>query len=483
MRTTRRPRTLRLRSVFGTFLLVTIPVGVVFLGLSSFRAGPAPTLTLEANPQALGPTTRVAATAEAGGRGLALLRLSVAQGATVRELARKSLVPRPAWACWGPRETRAVFDLQLPPDALAGLAEGEATLRLTADRAPAWLLAPGPAEKEIALPLRLRPPSLERVSTENAAAQGGAGVVVYRVGAAAARDGVSAGDWWFPGHPLPGGAEGDRFALFGIPFDLKEPAAVRLVAEDDVGNRSEAAFLDRFTPKPFATDTIPVHDAFLAKVVPEILAHSPEMKADTDPVQTFLAINRDLRRSNAETLTRLARSSAPKFLWNRRFESLPRGKVMSAFADRRAYVYAGRQVDQQTHLGFDLAATRNTPVPAANDGVVVLARYFGIYGNAVVVDHGYGLMSLYAHLASTDVAQGQSVARGDVLGRTGATGLAGGDHLHFTILIQGLPVNPTEWWDAHWIRDHMARPLGPAFPFAEPDDGPSRKRVRANKKR
>jgi murein DD-endopeptidase MepM/ murein hydrolase activator NlpD len=140
---------------------------------------------------------------------------------------------------------------------------------------------------------------------------------------------------------------------------------------------------------------------------------------------------------------------------------------MSAFADRRTYVYSGREVDQQTHLGFDLAATRATPVPAGNDGKVALAGYFGIYGNTVVLDHGYGLMSLYAHLSQIDVAKGQSVARGDVLGRTGATGLAGGDHLHFTLLIQGLPVNPNEWWDPHWIRDHVAGPLGGAFNFTE----------------
>ena len=478
MRATRRPRTLRLRSIIGALLLVALPLAAVVLGLSSFRAGPEPTLALEARPLALGPRTRVVATAEAGGRGLAGLQVSLVQGRTVRELARKALAPRPAWAFWGPRQTRAEFEFELGRDALAGFEEGVATLRLTAFRAPAWLRAPGPAQKEVSLPLRLRPPSLERLSTQNAATQGGAGVVVYRVGAKASRDGVSAGEWWFPGYPLPEGGERDRFALFGIPFDLADPAAVRLVVEDDVGNRNQAAFLDRFSPKPFATDTIPIQDAFLAKVVPEILAETPEVKTDADPLRTFLAINRGLRQANAETLKELAGSSAPRFLWSRRFESLPRSKVTSAFADRRSYTYEGRAVDQQTHLGFDLAVTRNTPVPSANDGVVVLARYLGIYGNAVVVDHGYGIMSLYAHLASTDVAQGQSVARGDILGRTGATGLAGGDHLHFTILVQGLPVNPTEWWDANWIRDYLAHPLGPALPFAEPEEGPPRRAVR-----
>jgi murein DD-endopeptidase MepM/ murein hydrolase activator NlpD len=100
-----------------------------------------------------------------------------------------------------------------------------------------------------------------------------------------------------------------------------------------------------------------------------------------------------------------------------------------------------------------------TPVPAANRGVVRLARYFGIYGNTVVIDHGLGLMSLSAHLSSIEVTEGQSVERGERIGRTGATGLAGGDHLHFTALVHGMPVNPIEWWDPKWIRDRITSKL------------------------
>ena len=91
--------------------------------------------------------------------------------------------------------------------------------------------------------------------------------------------------------------------------------------------------------------------------------------------------------------------------------------------------------------------------------VVVFAGYLGIFGNAVVIDHGYGLMSLYAHLSATEVKNGQDVARGDPVGRTGSTGLAGGDHLHFTMLVGGRMVNPVEWWDAHWIADRVERKL------------------------
>ena len=138
---------------------------------------------------------------------------------------------------------------------------------------------------------------------------------------------------------------------------------------------------------------------------------------------------------------------------------------MSAFADHRTYVYEGREVDRQDHLGFDLASTQRAEIEAANDGNVVLARYFGIYGNTVVIDHGHGLMSLYGHMSQIDVEQGRPVQRGDVLGRSGQTGLAGGDHVHFTMLLHGLPVNPREWWDGHWIHDRLELKLGDALPF------------------
>jgi murein DD-endopeptidase MepM/ murein hydrolase activator NlpD len=140
-------------------------------------------------------------------------------------------------------------------------------------------------------------------------------------------------------------------------------------------------------------------------------------------------------------------------------------KVMSDFADRRNYVFEGKVVDQQDHLGYDLASTSLAEIQAANDGIVLLARYFGIYGNTVVIDHGYGLLTLYGHLSSIVVEEGQDVVRGEVIGRSGATGLAGGDHLHFTVLLQGLPVNSAEWWDGHWIHDRLKLKLGDAMPY------------------
>jgi murein DD-endopeptidase MepM/ murein hydrolase activator NlpD len=257
-----------------------------------------------------------------------------------------------------------------------------------------------------------------------------------------------------------------HFSLFAVPYDMNAPD-LRIVAADAAENEAELKFVDQFTPRKFKEDTVELTDAFLGKVVPEIMAQTPEVQDRGSLVDNYLSINKDLRQKNAEVLRQLAGQSRAEPLWSKPFLSMLNGKVMAGFADYRSYGYQGRIIDHQTHLGYDLASTRHAPVPAANDGVVVLARYFGIYGNTVMIDHGYGVMSLYGHLSSIGVTAGQQVARGDIIAQTGETGLAGGDHLHFAVVLHGLPVNPMEWWDGHWIRDRIARKLGPGFGFSE----------------
>jgi murein DD-endopeptidase MepM/ murein hydrolase activator NlpD len=148
------------------------------------------------------------------------------------------------------------------------------------------------------------------------------------------------------------------------------------------------------------------------------------------------------------------------------FQQLGDSQVEAKFADTRTYVYKGKDVDQQVHLGFDLAVTANVPIKAAQKGVIVHAAYLGIYGNCVIVDHGMGVQSLYGHLSSIDVKVGDRVEKGQVLGKSGMTGLAGGDHLHFTMLVGGQQVTPVDWWSQQWMEDRVLRKIkaagGPA---------------------
>jgi murein DD-endopeptidase MepM/ murein hydrolase activator NlpD len=451
--------------VVGTLVLVAAAAA---LALATLRVGPAPEIRISPSARAIGARGSVVVTAVAGGRGFAGLRVEVEQkGRTtvVKRVAERPLAP---WAFRGARRTREEIQVDVGRSAVPDLVGGEAIVRVVAERAPTWLRHPDPVVSELRLPVRLSPPALTLVSSQHYVTQGGSGVVVYRVAEGAVRDGVRAGSWFFPGRPLPGSGAGARFALFGVPWDLADGKAIRLIAEDDAGNASELAFVDRYQPKPPRSDRIELQDEFLGRVVPEILAQTPGLADRGSLLDNYLQINRDLRRRNGDELVELSSRSEARFLWSEPFLPLRNAQVMSSFADQRTYVYGGREVDQQTHLGYDLAVTARTPVPAANSGVVRLARYFGIYGNTVLLDHGFGLMTLYSHLSSIDVAEGQQVERGAILGRTGRTGLAGGDHLHFTTLVDGLPVRPTEWWDAHWVHDRLAAQLAPAVTFAGP---------------
>jgi murein DD-endopeptidase MepM/ murein hydrolase activator NlpD len=447
-------------------LILLIVVLVSFFLLALFRTGGVPEITIAPAMQVIGRRTPVRVEVAEPRRGLTQVKVELLQGDKADVLADKTYSVRPWFAFWGAGTDRDTLSLEVGRETIPGLKGGTAVIRVTAGRAGTWLRQPDPSSREISLPVRLTPPSLQITSAQVYVAQGGCEVVSYRVGESAVRDGVRSGEWWFPGYPLPGAGKQDRFAFFAVPYHMSEPNA-RLEAEDGVGNKAELSFIDKFFPKAPHTDTIQVTDEFIAKVVPEILSQSPEIRERGSLLESYLAINGELRNKDSAEIKELAAKSRPEFLWNKPFEMIPNGKVMSAFADRRTYQYKGRVIDHQDHLGYDLAVTRQSPVPCANDGIVLLARFFGIFGNAVIVDHGYGIMSLYGHLSSLAVSAGQRVARGEILGRTGATGLAGGDHLHFTILLQGLPVNPVEWWDGHWIKDRVARKLGSAFHFEE----------------
>ena len=135
------------------------------------------------------------------------------------------------------------------------------------------------------------------------------------------------------------------------------------------------------------------------------------------------------------------------------------GSTRAGFADHRTYYYKGNIIDHQVHLGMDIASTSRADVRAANKGKIVYTDYLGIYGNMVMIDHGQGVFSLYSHLSQINVSLGDTVDQKTVIGLTGTTGMAGGDHLHFSILINGVFVTPKEWWDQHWVEVTIDGPI------------------------
>jgi murein DD-endopeptidase MepM/ murein hydrolase activator NlpD len=294
----------------------------------------------------------------------------------------------------------------------------------------------------------LRPPSVSTDGFQHYINQGGSEMTIFTP-VASTESGVRLGMETFRSFPLAGHPD-QRIALFAYSWDTPQDTPPVVFARNTAGTEATARFWFKVFPKKFRARDLDIDDVFLEKVVNQI-----DPGGSGDLLSRFLKINGEMRRQNNKTLADLRLKTEDHFLWTQVFLQLANSQVESAFADRRSYVYKGKKVDEQVHLGFDLATTLHGPVVAANDGKVVWAAPLGIYGNCIVVDHGYGLQSIYGHLSELGVKEGQMVHRGETMGKSGSTGLAGGDHLHFSMQIDGVQVNPLEWWDDHWINDHV----------------------------
>ena len=311
--------------------------------------------------------------------------------------------------------------------------------------------------------VRLDPPRVGVLSLHHFVNHGGPEFVVFRATPEDVTAGVRVGDVEYPAFAGSSVGIADpavRVAFFALAYDQDRNSPISVFARDVAGNQATSPVEHRVFPKPFAKSRIEITDAFLQRVVPAIAQNTPGANIDTsDLLKGFLTINNDLRRQNNQTISELASKTHPQMLWREAFSQLINTAIQSRFADYRTYFYNGQEIDQQVHLGFDLASLRHAPVTASNRGFVVFADYLGIYGNCVIVDHGMGVQSLYAHLSTIEAKVGDTVEKGQSLGRTGQTGLAGGDHLHFTMLVNGVSISPIEMWDPKWMEDRVFRKI------------------------
>jgi murein DD-endopeptidase MepM/ murein hydrolase activator NlpD len=330
-----------------------------------------------------------------------------------------------------------------------GLKEGKGTLTVAVrDRSwRNWLKGRSQSlQKDVVIDLV--PLHLTLQSVNHLLHYGGTGLILYHLNKEAKETGVVIGGHLYRGFPNIKGNKGDYLVLFPIPLEPSGPYQVELVARPQVGREVKRQIPLDLKPRRWRHDNMNLSEGFLRQV-------AASFSAGGDPMQAFLSVNRDMRRANHDKVREICRTgSQTQPLWTGAFQRFL-GKPMARYGDKRTYIYEGKTIDHQVHLGEDLASLERSPVPAANHGVVVWVEPLGIYGQTVILDHGLGVFSMYSHLSQIDVKKGDRVEKGKSLGRTGATGLAGGDHLHFSVLIQGEFVDPREWWDPHWHKDQV----------------------------
>jgi len=341
----------------------------------------------------------------------------------------------------------------------AGVKEGPAVLRVTARDASVWHSFKGNEtvlEKNVTIDIT--PPALELIADDRYVNFGGVGVIVYKASADTAASGVKIGDYFFPGFSGQVKGHPDHFlALFAHPYNVPPETRPTLIATDRAGNMREMRIAYELKDVRYKKSTIAISDNFLQNKVAPLLTDAAARQGP--PQDVFVAVNKKLRKVNEDKIAEVTRKATPRMLWKDAFAQLSNSKVEANFADQRTYTYNGQPVDTAYHLGYDLSVTKNYPVEASNDGRVAFAGDLGIYGNAVILDHGLGLFTLYGHLSSIDVKVGDSVTKRRAIGKTGETGLAAGDHLHFGIYLDGLAVLPVEWWDPKWIADNITPKL------------------------
>lgn len=423
-------------------------IGIILLAFATIfvlRDGGSPTIKLTPQTGAASYTTAFSIELSAGKSGLKEYSVVAEQDGKRVELLRESFPDK------RPTHTAA---FRLPRE--AGFKDGILELSMVV-RSNAMLsfLGRGKASLVQKITFDSVPPRLSVSPGVHNVNQGGGAAVSYTVSKPVESTGVMVGSHFFVGYQQP---DGRYLCYFALPHDM-QPSQFKpkVIARDKAGNEAAQNVSVLAIPKSYKSDKLNIPDEFLNSKMPQYTALYP---TGTSPLEIYKRVNTELRNKNVAELLDIGKDTSPTPLWSGPFLRLPNAANRAGFGDQRDYYYQGEKIDHQTHMGVDLASVANAPIPAANSGRVVLAEFFGIYGNCVIIDHGLGLQSLYSHLDEMSVTKGAQVKKGDIIGKTGTTGLAGGDHLHFGMIIGGLQVNPVEWWDEHWIKDNIHGHMG-----------------------
>lgn len=354
-----------------------------------------------------------------------------------------------------PKEARFVIPVE---PGRHGLNDGDALLHVqVTDQSWRGWNRGNVAEKQISVIIDTQPPKIEVLSRQHNVERGGSGLVIYRLFETDVKSGVQVGDRFFPGHPGMFDETDIYAAFFALDHTQGPGTQLWVTAEDGAGNTTRKGFYHYIRDRGFKSDVLQISDAFLGMTMPDFHLGDRESridKTDNPLLEKFLVVNTELRNDNVNKVLAVPANTEPQVMWQGKFDRMA-GATRAGFGDHRTYTYNGKEIGQSRHMGIDLASTAMAPVGAANTGRVVMAESVGIFGNTVIIDHGFGLASLYAHLSSMTVSVGDTVQKGDIIGNTGMTGLAAGDHLHFSMIVHNVFVNPLEWWDPNWIENNV----------------------------
>ena len=448
----------RRSSPFKRFVLLTLLLVLAGAGGAAFVLffeGKPPRIDLTQFPEYLKQKNNLVVEVSDEGSGIKSLVVTASQGGVTTQLYAGEN-PRTSYTqkVVGPLNVtqQIAFDIER-----LGFTEGSVDITVTAsDFSLRGMLSGNSVSATRSLLIDSRPPRLKIVHRHRYIKPGSSGMIIYQNDDKESSHGVMVNGWFNKGFPVGDGDGNVYVSYFTLPYDADEITESFITATDIAGNKAVLPFSMTFKPARQKKDKIGLSDNFFNKKIPEFEQLYPRLSGSL--LEKYLTVNREVRQENNKKIAAICNNTTDEKLWEGRFIRMA-GAAKAGFADYRTYFYNGQPVDKQVHLGSDIASVANAKVKAANRGRVVYSDYLGIYGNMIMLDHGQGVFSLYSHLYQMNVAEGDMVEQGDVIGLTGKTGMAGGDHLHFSMLVNGVFAHPKEWWDASWIAVNIEEPL------------------------
>lgn len=433
----------RLYMEISAAILVIAATAWIFFG--NYMEIGKPVIKFDQELKSLGRQKTVGITFSDSKSGLARLKVEMIQDNNARILVDKNI----------PSKGKQLENLSLPVNVLdLKLHDGPATVKITATD---HSLFKNQAILSQTVKIDTIPPQIFLLKNTTYLNQGGTGFVSYQLSKAAASTGVYINNVFIPAHAILADNKSTYITYFAVPIDAnKDKIRIMVFARDDAGNETNIALPCEIKTKKFRADKMNLDEKFLQQKMPEFQAMIPSLQGKT-PLEVFTYINSQMRNDNFLTIQKICQKSSPKELWEGVFLRMKNGAPMALFGDKRTYMVGKKAVGESLHTGVDLASNARAVIEASNKGIVVFTGALGIYGNAVIIDHGLGLFSLYGHMSSIDTTVGKNVAKGEKIGLSGTSGLAGGDHLHFSLIVGGQFVNPQEWWDPHWIKDNIVK--------------------------
>ncbi|MFO7570282.1 MAG: M23 family metallopeptidase [Smithellaceae bacterium] len=432
---------------FGPYIAIAVVLILIaslgWLYYADFLEREKPSILSNEAIVAIGKNRTIAITYSDNKSGLAFVKAEIIQEDQPHVLATEVVTSRGV--------KQKIMEVAIDTSAL-NLKNGSAVIRLTATDHSFFK-----NENILDIPVKIDtvPPYIYLLSSMNYVNPGGTCFIAYRTSKPTVRTGVYVNDHFTGAHNITLQNKPTSVVYFAIPLDAtRGKTSMTIFARDDAGNETSIHLPNHIREKKFRADKVNLSESFLHQKMPEFQMSVPDLR-DKSPQDAFAYINSTMRMENDKKIFDICARSANQQLWNGAFLRMRNASTMALFGDKRTYLIGGQSFGTSVHLGVDLASTARAPIEASNAGLVVFTGELGIYGNAVIIDHGLGLFSLYGHLSAIDTSVGKSVAKMEKIGYSGLTGLAGGDHLHFSIIAGGQFVNPQEWWDISWIQNNI----------------------------